>query len=90
MHVYLKRFIMQDTDLYLSCKAGKMKNGKGGPRGIELQASNHGAALMSTNRCETAPPAVNAALDADQSLTRAAQIAKSVLPSHSRSACHVT
>ena len=41
---------MEATDV---ASPGKMKGGKGGgSRGIELQASNHGGALMSTNRCE--------------------------------------
>ncbi len=35
---------MEATDV-----ASPGKGGKGGPRGIELQASNHGASLMSAN-----------------------------------------
>ena len=41
---------MEATDV---ASPGKAKGGgkNGGPRGIELQASNHGAALMGSNRC---------------------------------------
>ena len=72
---------MEATDV---ASPGKMKGGKG-PRGIELQASNHGAALMSNNRWETAHAAAQAwSIFARRLLLTdsAASIAPTKLPQH--------